>query len=289
MSAIGDVLVGGVSLGAVYSVNAIGLSLVYGVSRVFNFAYGVFFTWGAYLAWVLSARSLHLPFIVTIILSIPVLFGAGWVFERFLVRPLRWRSDWQMSTMISTLGLALVLENVALLVFGPLVKTLPPLFKGSIHFLGLNIMNQNLAMLVIAIVAMFALDLYLNRTRTGRAMRAVSQDMVGAQIVGSPLNRIFAYAFGASAVMAGVAGILLAPIYLITPSNGWDPFFKAFVIVVMGGLGSVKGAVLAAFILGVGEALVSWQFGSVWTLSFWFVALLVVLVIRPNGLFGTWS
>jgi len=289
MSALGDVLVGGVSLGAVYSVNAIGLSLVYGVSRVFNFAYGVFFTWGAYLAWVLSARALHLPLIVIIVLSVPVLFAAGWVFERFLVRPLRWRSDWQMSTMISTLGLALVLENVALLVFGPLVKQIQPLFSGSIHFLGLNMADQSVAMLAVAVVAMITLDLYLNRTRTGRAMRAVAQDMVGAQIVGSPLNRIFAYAFGASAVMAGVAGILLAPVYLISPDNGWDPFFKSFVIVVMGGLGSVKGAVLAAFMLGIGESLVAWQLGSVWTMSFWFVILIAVLVVRPNGLFGQWA
>lgn len=283
------VLVSGVTLGAVYSVNAIGLSLVYGVSRVFNFSYGAFFTWGAYLAWVLAAGALHLPYPLVFLLSAPVLFLAGMALERTLIRPLRWRSAWQITTMIVTLGLAVLLENVALLAFGPLVKDLPPLFPGSLSIGGLEIARHGLAMLIIALGTMVLVDAYLNRTRTGRAMRAVAQDMTGAQIVGVPLNRVFGYAFGASAVMAGISGILLAPVYLISPGSGWDPFVKAFVIVVFGGLGSIKGTVVAAFALGVGEALVTWKLGGVWTLSFWFVMLIAVLIIRPRGLFGTWG
>jgi branched-chain amino acid transport system permease protein len=284
-----EVLISGAMLGAVYSVNAIGLSLVYGVTRVFNFAYGAFFTWGAYIAWLLSAGWLGLPYPLVFVISGVVLFGAGMGLERLLVRPLRWRSDWKMTTMITTLGLAIVLENVARIAFGPLVKQLPPLVEGSFDVLGLNIRNYGLVMVAVALISMIVLDQYLNKARNGQAMQAVAQDMTGAQIVGTPLNRIFAYAFGASAVMAGISGILLAPVYLISPASGWVPFFKAFVIVVMGGLGSVKGAVLAAFILGVGEALVTWQFGAVWTMAFWFVTLIVVLVAKPNGLFGKWS
>jgi branched-chain amino acid transport system permease protein len=283
------VLVSGITLGAVYSVNAIGLSLVYGVSRVFNFSYGAFFTWGAYLAWVLAVGVLHLPYFLVFVVSAPILFLAGMALERALIRPLRWRSSWQITTMIVTLGLAVVLENVALLVFGPLVKDLPPLFPGSYRVAGIDIARHGLAMLIITIFTMILVDTYLNRTRTGRAMRAVAQDMTGAQIVGVPLNRVFGYAFGASAVMAGISGILLAPVYLISPGSGWDPFVKAFVIVVFGGLGSIKGTVVAAFALGIGEALVTWKFGGVWTLSFWFVMLIGVLIIRPRGLFGTWG
>jgi branched-chain amino acid transport system permease protein len=284
-----DVLIGGITLGAVYSVAAIGLSLVYGVSRVFNFSYGAFFTWGAYFAWILSAGALHLPYPVTFVVSVPVLFLAGMGLERGLIRPLRWRPNWQITTMIATLGLAVLMNNLALRVFGPLTKTLPPLLPGSLTIGGFYIGWHAVAMLIIAICSMITLELYLARTRIGRAMRAVSQDMTGAQIVGVPLNRVFGYAFGASAVMAGVSGILLAPIYLISPSGGWDPFVKAFVIVVLGGLASIEGTVVAAFLLGVGEALVTWRFGAVWTLSFWFIALLVVLVIRPRGLFGKWA
>ncbi len=289
MNQLITVLLSGVTLGSVYSVNAIGLSLVYGVSRVFNFSYGAFFTWGAYLAWVLSAGALHLPYALVFLLSVPVLFVGGMVVERALIRPLRWRSEWQITTMIVTLGLAILAENVAVQVFGPLTKSLPSLFPGSLSVGGFQFAWHSIAMLTIAIVTMIAVDSYLNRTRTGTAMRAVAQDMTGAQIVGVPLNRVFGYAFGASAVMAGLSGILLAPIYLISPGGGWDPFVKAFVIVVFGGLGSIKGTVVAAFALGIGEALVTWKFGGVWTLSFWFVMLIVVLIFRPRGLFGTWG
>lgn len=289
MDQLTTVLLSGITLGAVYSVNAIGLSLVYGVSRVFNFSYGAFFTWGAYLAWVLAAGVLHLPYVLVFLISGVVLFGAGMAMERTLIRPLRWRSEWQITTMIVTLGLAVLLENVALWVFGPLVKDLPPLFPGSLSVRGFEIAWHSVAMLIIALGTMVTVDAYLDRTRTGRAMRAVAQDMTGAQIVGVPLNRVFGYAFGASAVMAGLSGILLAPVYLISPGSGWDPFVKAFVIVVFGGLGSIKGTVVAAFLLGMGEALVTWQFGGVWTLSFWFVMLIAVLIVRPRGLFGTWG
>ena len=289
MNQILEVLLSGISLGAVYAVNAIGLSLVYGVTRVFNFSYGAFFTAGAYLAWVLSAGVFNLSYPLVFLISAVILFGAGMALERLLVRPLRGRSDWKMTTMITTLGLAILLQNLAMIVFGPLVKELPPLFSGSIGIAGASMMNQGVAMLVISILAMVGLEMYLARTRTGRGMQAVAQDMTGAQIVGAPLNRIFGYAFGASAVMAGFAGILLAPVYLISPASGWTPFFKAFVIVVLGGLGSVRGAVVASFVLGVGEALVTWQFGAVWTMAFWFITLIAVMVIKPTGLFGKWT
>ncbi|MCL4368812.1 MAG: branched-chain amino acid ABC transporter permease [Actinobacteria bacterium] len=289
MKQLVEVLISGVIMGAVYSVNALGLSLVYGVSRVFNFAYGSFFTWGAYFGWLLAGGALGLPYPLVFLISGLVLFVAGVAFERFLIRPLRWRSQWQITTMLTTLGLAVLLDNVALQVFGPLVHRLPPLFAGAVTLIGFRVGIHGLAMLAIAVLSVVALELYLARARTGRAMRAVAQDMTGAQIVGIPLNRIFGYAFGASAVMAGFSGILLAPIYLISPLVGWDPFIKAFVIVVLGGLESLKGTVIAAFLLGVGEALVTWRFGGVWTLSFWFLALLVVLIIRPRGLFGRWA
>jgi len=284
-----EVLLSGVSLGSVYAINAIGLSLVYGVTRVFNFSYGAFFTGGAYLAWVLSSGALGLAYPWVFLISAVVLFGAGMALERLLVRPLRGRSDWKMTTMITTLGMAILLQNLAMIVFGPLVKELPPLFSGSVDLAGAAVLKQSIAMLIISILAMIALEMYLARTRTGRAMQAVAQDMTGAQIVGAPLNRIFGYAFGASAVMAGFSGILLAPVYLISPASGWTPFFKAFVIVVLGGLGSVRGAVFASFVLGVGEALVTWQFGAVWTMAFWFITLVVVMVIKPTGLFGKWT
>lgn len=284
-----EVLISGIILGSVYSVVSIGLSLVYGTSKVFNFAYGSFFTLGAYIAWILAVYMSHLSYPFIFILTAFVMFIVGIVFERIIIRPLRWRSEWQITTMIATLGLALLLDNIALLSFGPLVKVLPPLFNGEINIGGFIIRKHGIAMLIIAIIIMIAIELFLTKSRLGKAMRAVSENMVGAKIVGINVNRIFGYTFGLSTVMAGVSGILLAPIYLIYPLGGWEPFMKAFVIVVFGGLGSFKGTLYSALILGIVEAFVSWLFGASWVMSFWFLSLIIILVVRPKGLLGSWN
>jgi branched-chain amino acid transport system permease protein len=126
----------------------------------------------------------------------------------------------------------------------------------------------------------------LQRGDAGQAMRAVAQDMQGASMVGINVNQIFSYAFGLSVVLAGTAGILLAPIYLISPLGGWPPFLKAFVIVVFGGLGSTRGVFYSAFILAIIESFVIFEIGATWTMPVWLLTLLVVLIVRPQGLLG---
>ena len=121
------------------------------------------------------------------------------------------------------------------------------------------------------------------------AMRAVAQDMTGAEIVGIPKDRVFAYTFAVSAIMVGIGSLLISPKYLVSPSGGWDILIKSWVITAFGGVGSVKGALFAAFILGIIEAFVGWTFGMTWTMIAWFFVLLLTLVVRPHGLFGTWA
>ena len=140
-----------------------------------------------------------------------------------------------------------------------------------------------------ALVIVVCLELFLHRTRMGNAMRAVSQDMDGASMVGIDVNQVFSYTFGLSVVLAGIAGVMLAPIYLISPLGGWAPFLKAFVIVVFGGLGSTRGVLYAAFILGIIEAFVIFEVGATWTMPVWLLTLLVVLMFRPQGLLGVWA
>ena len=284
-----EVLISGIAQGAVYCVFAMGLSLVYGTARVLNFAHGSFFMVGAYIAWVLSVGYFELNYPMMLAILIPVLFLLGVVFERAVIRPLRWGSNWKMTTMMVTLGLAFMIDNLNLIVFGPDDKLLAPFFEGTVTVAGLAFSYQTILVSFAAVIIVVCLELFLHRTRMGHAMRAVSQDMDGASMVGINVNQVFSYTFGLSVVLAGIAGVMLAPIYLISPLGGWPPFLKAFVIVVFGGLGSTRGVLYAAFGLGIIEAFVIFEIGATWTMPVWLVTLLVVLMFRPQGLLGVWA
>lgn len=282
-----EVLFGGVAQAAVYCIIAFGLSLVYGTARTLNFAHGSLYTTGAYIAWVLTAGYVGLPLWAALIVLIPILFALGVGIERFLVRPLRRGKDWKMTAMMVTLGLAFVLDNSNLILFGAVAKPMPAFVEGTVSIFGVVISAYRLAVLIIAIAIVAGLEFFLNATRFGWAVRAVAQDMQGASQVGIDVNRIYAFTFGLSVVLTGVAGLLLAPIFLISPQGGWEPFLKAFVIVVFGGLGSTRGAVVAAFILGLVEAFVVYLIGANWTMPIWLLTLLFVLMVRPQGLVNT--
>jgi branched-chain amino acid transport system permease protein len=271
----------------VYAVMAIGMALVYGVTKVFNFAYGSFYSMGGYMAWVVFGAKLGYPLVFIVV--IPALFIAGWLTERLAVRPLRKNPDWEMMAVMVTLGLALFLDNFYQAIFGPFVKSLPLLVQGQIEVGGFVLAEQDITIFIIAISIMVLFMLFLGKNRLGMAVRAVAQNMTGAQMVGVAKDRIFALTFALSAVLVGTAGILLAPKYFVSPFGGWTILVKAWVITAFGGMGSLKGSLLGAFILGIVEALVGWQFGFTWTMFAWFTVLLITLIFRPQGLFGTWG
>jgi branched-chain amino acid transport system permease protein len=282
-----EVLISGITNGSVYAVMAIGMALVYGVTKVFNFAYGSFYSMGGYMAWVVFGAKLGYPLVFIVV--IPALFIAGWLTERLAVRPLRKKPDWEMMAVMVTLGLALFLDNFYQAIFGPFVKSLPLLVRGQIEVGGFILAEQDITIFIIAISIMVLFMLFLGKNRLGMAVRAVAQNMTGAQIVGVAKDRIFALTFAMSAVLVGTAGILLAPKYFVSPFGGWTILVKAWVITAFGGMGSLKGSLLGAFILGIVEALVGWQFGFTWTMFAWFTVLLITLIVRPQGLFGTWG
>jgi len=274
-----EVLVSGVSLGSVYAMMAIGLTIVYGVSKIFNFAYGSFYVWATYLAWFLFTYVVKMNYLYAFIVVIPVVFVVGMITEKILIKPLRSKPNWDMTTVIVTLGLAMFMDNLALIVFGPRTKTLPLLFHSSVEIGTINIGTQKIAIFIFAVLIILSLKIFLDKTLTGMCIRAVAQDHTGAQIVGIPFKKVFAYTFGISTVMAGISGILLAPTYFISPRGGWNILVKAFVIVAFGGLGSIKGTLYAAFILGIVEALVAWHFGVTKVMFFWFFILLATLSV----------
>lgn len=284
-----EVLVSGFAQGAVYCVFAFGLSLVYGIARVLNFAHGSFYMTGAYIAWLLSVGGLGLGYPAMFAILVPALFLIGILFERVVIRPLRWGPNWKTTTMMVTLGFAFLLDNLNLIVFGPRDKLLPPLLPGTVSIASLVFSYHKIMIVLVAVGIVVALELFLRRTLMGNAMRAVAQDMTGASMVGIKVNQVFGYTFGLSVVLAGVAGVLLAPIYLISPLGGWPPFLKVFVIVVFGGLGSTRGVLYSAFLLGVIEAFVIFEIGATWTMPIWLLTLLAVLMFRPRGLLGVWA
>ncbi len=283
-----SILVSGIATGAVYAVFALGLSLVYGISRILNFGYGSLYTLAAYLAYVLTDH-LGLGYPVAVLILMPTMFLIGVALEAAIVRPLRRNPNWKMATMMVTLGLALVIDNATLVVFDADQKQVAPLFTGTIDYGDLVLSAQDIAVFVIAALTVAVLEAFLNYAPIGQAMRAVSQDAQGAAMVGIRVNRVFAYAFGLSTVLAGIAALLLAPVTLISPQGGWPLFLKAFVIVVFGGLGSTRGALVAALLLGIVESAVVYLLDATWVMPVWLLVLLLVLMVRPKGLFGLWA
>ncbi|KIC22974.1 MULTISPECIES: branched-chain amino acid ABC transporter permease [unclassified Leisingera] len=289
MTQIIEILLSGITQGAVYCAVAVGLSLVYGASRILNFAHGSLYSLGGFLAWFLVVGHLNLPLWLAVLIAIPILAVAGIGIERLIIRPLRGSANWKINTIMVTLGLAFIIENGLQLVFGPGTKTIPAFTEGVLEIGGITLSWYRIWIFAISLGLVAALEYFLSATRYGQAVRAVSQDMQGANQVGVNVNQVFSLTFALSVVLTGIAGILLAPVFLISPLGGWAPFLKAFVIVVLGGLGSTKGAFVAAFILAILEAFVIFYIGPSWAMPAWLVMLIAVLMIRPKGLFGVWE
>jgi len=281
-----EVLINGVTIGSIYALLAIGLSLVYGVSEVVNYAHGSLLTVGAYFAWFLLSVFSWINYPLAFIIIILFMFLGGLIIEGGIARPLRRKSNWEITTLIATLGLAVMLNSLILLLFGPYMKSLPHLVGGTMSLGSFKISKDRIMMLLMAVVIVIAIKVSLSKTRLGMSMRAVSQDIVGAQIIGLPANKVCSFTFGISTVLAGISGVLVGSIYFFSPEGGWGYFIKAFVIVALGGAGSIDGALYAAFILGVTESLVQWQLGPLWVTPCWLLVLLFVLIIRPRGLLG---
>ena len=283
----GNLVIIGITLGAVYAIMALGLSFIYGITKIFNYAHGAFYTWGAYIAWMLLNHT-PLPYPAVVIVTVIIMFFFGLGYEKALMHPLRRFQGWGMTAIIVTLGSALFLDNLALVLFTNRPKKIPYLLEGTFTVGGFQVTQHEVVTLVAALAIMVLLILFLGKVREGMAMQGVAQDTTGARIVGIPLNRIFSLTFAIAAALAGIGAILLAPKILIYPTVGWLVFVKAFVVMVFGGVGSLKGAVVAAFILAMVEAFVTFYIGGIWGTPIFILVLIIMLTVRPRGLFGTW-
>ena len=283
-----DVIISGLTIGSVYALMAVGMTLVYGVTKAFNFAYGEFFIMAGFFAWILvMALGVKVGGYVTVFLIVtPLMFAVGYGLEKTMIAPLRKRADWENKVMMLTLGLALFLTSLYTVVFGVKMKSLPPLLEGTLEVGQLVFAYQDIMIFVMSIGGILLFGWMLNNTRIGMAVQAVAQNPEGAKIVGIPQGRIFASTFAISTVMVGFGGILLSQKWFINPMSGGTIMIKAWVVTAFGGMGSIRGGLYAAFIIGMLEALVGWLFGMSYGIIALFILLLATLALRPQGLMG---
>jgi len=275
-----------IQLGSIYALIALGYSMVYGVLTMINFAHGDLFMLGAFACLLIVALiPFQLPFVVVLLLVMIVIGLSGALIERLAYRPLR--NAPRVSAIITALGCGLLIENTTLSL-SPYARPMPQLFTStSYHFAGLTISSLQIMIIGISIVLMVALDLFIRRTKYGMAMRAISFDSRTVPLLGIPVNRVISITFFVGAALGGAAGMLYGIAYPIVTANmgvliGW----KAFVAAVIGGIGSIRGAVLGGFILGGVEVLSVAFLPSTYRDLIAYSLLLVILIFLPNGILG---
>jgi len=281
-----DLAVSAVLLAGLYATMAYGLGLIYGVLRVVNLAHGGVIMMGAYLGWILHQR-LGLDPYLSIPIVVVVSFGFGALLYRVLVRHLPRGAAGGPASLLLLFGVWLVLRNAAYLAFSGNDQVIRTSYSTqAIPLLGSFVSVNRLAVLGIAIVIPVALHLLLRRTYLGKAIRAIAQNADSCTLVGVDVERIYTVTFGIGTALAGVAGLLSATLFAFNPAFGAGELLKSFVVVVLGGLGSVVGTGIAALILAVVEVFAILVMPSYLTSAVGFVMLVLVLVLRPGGLFG---
>jgi branched-subunit amino acid ABC-type transport system permease component len=288
MRALVQATVSGMTTGSVYAVMTVGMTLIYGTLRTLNMAHGSMVMIGGYVSWVLF-DSLGWGPIPGMVAAAVVAFSFGVVIQQVAVRPLIGRRgvDFEMTAFISTFAVTIVLSNLALQIYGARNKAVPPVIHGRFHLLeGVSVSWHSVVMAAIAIGTLVALGIYLSRTRYGLAISAVAQQLDAARLMGIPAHRVYNVTMGVSSALAAIAGVLLASVFFVSPNSGDLPLLKALIVAIFGGLGSVRGTILAAYIIGLAEALVSLYFGVKWSLPVLFLSIMVVMLVRPTGLLG---
>lgn len=283
-------LINGILMGSIYGLTALGLTIIFGVLKVINFAHGSMLMVGMYVAyWAVALTGFH-PYLALIIV-IPVMYFFGYAMQSVIIKPI-FKAEKQVrepiTVIIVTTGVWYILDNLSLLIFGPQYRTLMnnPL-KGRMHELwGMMISVPKLWGFAAAILTALAIFVFLQKTRVGRAIRATSLDREAASLMGINQYRIYNVAFGIGTATAGIAGVALVPFYNVFPSVGVLFDIKGFIIVVLGGLGSIGGALLGGIIVGIIESVGPQIMTATWTEAIVYGLFLLVLFVKPSGLFG---
>lgn len=278
-------IINGLQSGSIYALVALGYSMVYGIIMLLNFAHGDIIMVGAYVTWYsMTAFSLH-PLLAALLATAACTL-LGVLIEKVAYTPLR--SAPRISLLITAIGISFLLENVAQLVIGAGAKSVPTIISGSPFTFGsVKISLTASVTIVVSVIAMAGLTFLVQNTKMGKAMRAVSEDMGAAQLMGIGLNRTISFTFAIGSALAGIGSVLYTCAYpQASPTMGAMLGLKAFVAAVLGGIGSIPGAMIGGFAIGLAESLVSAAGLSVWKDGVVFAILIVVLVVKPTGIMG---
>ena len=276
---------GGILFGAVYGLMALGLTLVWGAVRLLNLAHGAIFVVGAYAAyWVVA--SLHLPILVALPFGVLAAAAFAYLMHIVFIRPVLGKPGFDNSTLVATVGISISVSAAALLIFNPEYKVVPPVLSGATVLAGVQITYQGLLVIGSSLALFAVVYLFLTYTRHGMAIRAVSQQLEAASLMSIPVVQTYGIVIAISGGLAGLAGVLLSPSFFLNPNSGFNPMIQALIVTIFGGLGSIRGALVAGFVLGVFESFVEVFYGVAWAQPGVFILIIVMLIVRPNGLFG---
>ncbi len=276
-------LTNGIVMGIIFALSALGVSLIVGIMNVINFAHGELYIFAGYISYILSVK-LGISFYFAIPIAILTIFIIGILIEESLIKP-TYGND--MYSLIITFILSIVLQNFALLVFGPFPNKPPNWISGATNMFGLfRYGNQRLVSCLAAIGIIIIVFLLIKKTWFGKTIRAVSQDRETASLMGIDTSKVNMLSFGLGCAIAGAAGVVLAPIFPVTPLAGVEISLIAFIILVIGGMGSLWGCIIGGLIIGIVQSFGAAYISSGYKDIFGFIILILVLFIRPSGLFG---
>lgn len=285
MATFAAALISGLTLGSIYALMALGYTMVYGIAKMLNFAHGDIIMVGAY-AVIVSVAGAHLPVLVGVLVSILICALLGVTVEFLAYRPLRKAPA--LAVLITAIGVSYLLQNLAQLIFGteqkafPTLLTIPSVYLGSVELEGMTLFT-----IAVTAAVMIGLTLFINKTKMGKAMRAVSEDKEAAELMGISVNKTITVTFAVGSALAAVASIFFGATYVyIKPTTGSMPGIKAFTAAVFGGIGSIPGAMLGGILLGVIEQFAKTYISTLWSDAIVFAVLVLILVVKPTGLLG---
>ena len=281
-------LINGLSMGSIYAIIAIGYTMVYGIAKMLNFAHGDIIMVGSYVAFI-AISSLGLPVPAGILISIAACLCLGVIIEKIAYRPLR-NAGSPLAVLITAIGVSYFLQNGAMLVFGSNTKSFTSVIPKSIQSIMVGpfqIKGIAVVSIITSIVLVSVLQLFINRTKPGQAMLACSQDRAAASLMGISVNNTITLTFAIGSAMAAIAGVLMCSYSpALTPTTGAMPGIKAFTAAVFGGIGSIPGAMVGGLVLGIIEQLSKYYISQQISDAIVFAVLVIILLVRPTGLFG---
>jgi branched-chain amino acid transport system permease protein len=276
-------LLNGFTIGALYVMMALGFTLIFGILRIVNFAHGEFYMLGAFLVYMLFGVWKVMGYLPAVVVSAVVIGLLGMFFERTVFRPVRAN---ELQVLITSFALSIGIQQVGVLLWGAEDLSIPPPYTGTLEWQQFVFPYDRVIVVGYTLLILVGFYYLLKRTKIGLAMEAVVQDKEAAQIQGIRVNHVYLFSFGIATLLAGAAGGLVGPIFALTPYIGGMPLTRAFMAVILGGMGNITGAVVGGLVIGISESFLTTYFGGAFAAILTFIVIMIILMIKPSGLFG---